>query len=96
MEIIAVIKEYIENRLLDIQDETGLNFILCSQSKYSTLHACLSRNIEEIRYLDDQEIEEGLKDYFRVDACFDGEVYFNLLPEDWDLLEKLKIQSILS
>ena len=56
----------------------------------------MSRNIEEDGFLDDREIEKVLKEYFKVDACFDGEVYFDLPPKDWDLLEtKLKIQIIL-
>jgi hypothetical protein len=33
MEMNDIIKEYVENRLYAIQDETGLSFMLCCQSQ---------------------------------------------------------------
>lgn len=47
-----IIKEYVEERLYEIQDATGLNFILCNQSFGGTLYACLSQYIREDIYLD--------------------------------------------
>lgn len=96
MEINPIINEYVENRLCEIQDATGLKIILCSQSCGGILHACLSRNIGEELPLDDQNIEQVLREYLKVEFCYDGNLYFNLLPKDLNQLErKLKIQRIL-
>ena len=57
MEMNEIIKDYVEERLYKIQDITWLSFMLCCQSFFGVLHACLSRNVDECRYVDDQEIE---------------------------------------
>ena len=96
MEINDIIKEHIENRLYEMQDGTGISFQLCCQSTYGTLHACLSRSVCENEGMDDREIESIVGKFFTVESCYCGEIYFNLLPVDWDKLErKLKIQMIL-
>ena len=96
MEINPILKEFIEERFYEVQDATGLSSMLCCQSYSGTFHACLSQNINGIITLDDREIESVVKKYFSLDSCYYGEIYFNLLSEDWDKLErKLKIQIIL-
>ena len=90
------IKDYVKERLFEMEDETGISFQLCCQSSYGTLHACLSRSVCESEWLVDKEIESVVSKYFTVISCHCGEIYFNLLPADWDKLErKLKIQMIL-
>ncbi|WP_017733541.1 hypothetical protein [Nafulsella turpanensis] len=96
MGINDIIKDYVEERLLEMEDETGINFQLCCQSSYGTLHACLSRIVCENEGLDDKEIESVVGKYFTIESCHFGEIYFNLLQVDWDKLQrKLKIQLIL-
>ena len=96
MEMSDIVREYVEERLFEIQDTTGLSFMLCSQSFGGTLHACLSQCICEDMNLDDREIESMMGEYFRVDSYHFGGIYFNLFPDDWDNLQRrLKIQMIL-
>lgn len=95
-EVNDIIKGYVEERLLEMEDETEISFQLCCQSSYGTLHACLSRSVCENESLEDKEIESVVGKYFTVESCHLGEIYFKLLPVDWDKLErKLKIQMIL-
>ena len=96
MEVHPVIKEFVENRLYDVQEAVGLSFILCCQSYYGTIQACLSENYPKDLDLDDREIEKILGEYFSIESCYDGDIYFDLFPEDWDKLQKkLKIHRIL-
>lgn len=91
-----IIKDYVEERLSEMEDETGISFHPCCQSTYGTFHACLSRSVCENEGLDDREIESVVGKYFTIESYHFGEIYFNLLPVDWNKLErKLKIQSIL-
>ena len=92
-----IIKEYVEERLYEIEDTTGLSFMLCCQSFTGVLHACLSRNVGEETCVDDREIESVVGKYFQIDSYHEGDIYFNLLDDGWDKLErKMKIQSILA
>ena len=96
MKMNDIINEYVKERLFEMEDNTGLSFHLCCQSFIGTLHACLSQNIDEYRFVDDREIESVAKNYFAVESCYCGEIYFNLIPVDWDRLQrKMKIQMIL-
>ena len=79
-----------------MEDEIGLSFLICCQSSNGTFHACLSQNICENVKWNDRGIESVVGKYFLVESYHNGEIYFNLLPEDLDRLQrKLKIQMIL-
>ena len=96
MKMNDIIREYVEERLFLMEDETGMGFQLCCQSYSGTLHAYLNQSIDGCMDLDDRKIESVVGQYFKVDSCDCGEIYFNLFPEAWDKLQrKLKIQMIL-
>jgi hypothetical protein len=96
MEMNDIIKDYVENRLYEMEDETGLSLILCCQSDYGTFHASLSSDINNYGNWEYREIESLVRMYFTFETYHHGDIYFNLLAEDLDKLQrKLKIQMIL-
>lgn len=92
-----IIEEYAQERLQRIEEETGYCYTLCCKSGYHALHAVPDDGMADDIEFGEPEIEEAFRKYFNVESFYKGEVFFNVLPEEWERLErKIKISSILA
>lgn len=91
------IAEHAEERLQRIEEETRYGYTLCCQSGYHALHAVPDNVMADDTEFGEAEIEAALRKFFEVESFYEREVYFNVLPEEWERLErKIKNSSILA